>query len=220
MAIFAATRFALNAQAMVAHESLRTEISCLSSLCCSSVDSLTTGCDKAAAAPRRRKNAEHPMNAKIVWPMRIIARAQRIAGGKTLLEICERKETLAGFLERIRIGAKPVTALSAPLLKELPDEQARAHALKQLAGEATAHLCENVLGLTRSSGSRAILDDPLFSSGTGFRERSAATTPEPTDDATNLQVIVESFLAALPNAGLHLLETAIASEQEKRRVAG
>src|SRR5437016_4303851 len=116
------------------------------------------------------------------WPLRIYVRAQGIAGGRTLLEICERDTSIKGMRSCISRGAKPVTALSSTLLAELPESEARNDALKQLAGEATAHICEKQLGAVRYTGSRVIVGDPLFVSGTPFRER--ASTPVVNSDET------------------------------------
>lgn len=152
------------------------------------------------------------------WPLRILVRSQRIAGGRKLLEICERRETMEEFRTRIRLGAKPVTALSQPLLAELPEEEARAHPLKQLAGEATAHVCESMLGAVRSTGSRAIVGDPLFTSGTGFREPGTVPSPSPGAEASFAR-LVQSLIATLPDTDLEALATVIAAEQEQRRGA-
>jgi hypothetical protein len=153
---------------------------------------------------------------KINWPIRILARSQRLPGGAALLKICERDEVLREFQARMRVGAKPVTALSAPLLKELPEEQVRAHPFKQLAGEATAFVCESILHAVRGTGGRAILGDPLFSSGTSFRERGTVQPPD-VDEGASCLAILQGMLATMSDGSLAILATSVAAEQENRR---
>ena len=156
---------------------------------------------------------------KVKWPLRILARAQRIPGGKKLIEICQRDETITAMQACIRVGAKPVTALTAPLLKEVPEAEARGHSLKQLAGEATAHLCEAILGATRLHGSRVIVGNALFSSGTGFREAGNLPPPVALEEGADYFQLVRGFIAALPDTQLVALANLVAAEQEQRKVS-
>jgi len=123
------------------------------------------------------------------WPSRILKRTASTPGGNVLLRLAEERGRIAEMRRLILAGQKPVITFSGELAEDLGLEAARHHGLRQLAGEVTAFMVESELGAVRSSGSRVILDDPVFTSGTPFKlPDQARDAPAPERMATELLV--------------------------------
>jgi hypothetical protein len=118
-----------------------------------------------------RTDTEYQMTHRpIAFPARFRTRAARIPGGTELLDIATRDVVIAEMARWIVAGAKPVLALTDPLIAELGETAARHDPLRQLAGEVTAWIAEHELGAIRvSSGvTRQIHGDRVFTSATHF----------------------------------------------------
>lgn len=148
----------------------------------------------------------------IQWPSRILKRAASIPGGTVLLEIAERPHVPDDMRSIILDGGKPVEALSDHLVEALGLEAARLDSLRQLAGEATAHIAETLLSAVRSSGSRVIKGNPVFASGTPYKlpgqlKGTAASEPMAT----------ELLVRHLSDGALRDLSAMIEAEIARRR---
>ncbi|WP_037417414.1 hypothetical protein [Sinorhizobium sp. CCBAU 05631] len=146
---------------------------------------------------------------------RIRSRAATLPHGNTLLKIASQGAIQQNMLQRIRSGEKPVTALSQPLVDAVGMDSARDDNLRRLAGEVAAFIVETEFSCVRSSASRVIPGDPVFTSGQPYRKDSGhpAITSEGTDDEKQ---IVEVLLAALDDAGLARLEGLLSKERQRR----
>ena len=132
---------------------------------------------------------------------RIRTRAARIAGGAELLEIASRETVIQEMAEHIRAGRKPVLALTKPLIAALGLNRARNDSLRQLAGEVTAWVAEQILGAVRvvSGVTREIKGDGVFTSATPFRFGDrGGPAPDPVADA--IRSIARKFRNALTDA--------------------
>ncbi|RWP13954.1 MAG: hypothetical protein EOR00_24240 [Mesorhizobium sp.] len=101
---------------------------------------------------------------------RIRTRAAGLLNGNKLLEIASREDVHQEMLRRIRLGEKPVTALSQPLIEAIGLEAARDDNLRRLSGEVAAAVVEKEHGCQRTSGSKVINGDPVYTTGQPFRE--------------------------------------------------
>ncbi|MFB9982998.1 hypothetical protein ACFSOZ_03690 [Mesorhizobium newzealandense] len=145
------------------------------------------------------------------WPKRIRSRAAKLKNGNALLALAEESQILSEMRRRIMNGEKPVTALSGEMVERFGQEDAEHHGLRQLAGEATAFMVESMLGAVRSSGSRKILDDQVFSSGTPFR------IPGQTRETVLAEPLATELLVRhVTDAALADLAALLAAEQERR----
>lgn len=103
--------------------------------------------------------------------------------------------------EHIRAGRKPVLALTKPLIAALGLNRARNDLLRQLAGEVTAWVAEQILGAVRvvSGVTREIKGDGVFTSATPFRFGDrGGPAPDPVADA--IRSIARKFRNALTDA--------------------
>ena len=137
----------------------------------------------------------------IIFPARIRTRAARIAGGTELLEIATRETVITEMSRLIHAGAKPVLALTDPLIAALGRPAARHDPLRQLAGEVTASIAERELGAVRVlvGVTRQIHGDQVFTSATHFRFRE----PEDRDldsVASAITSLARKLRAALSDA--------------------
>ncbi|MER9712746.1 hypothetical protein NKJ13_21120 [Mesorhizobium sp. M0174] len=149
------------------------------------------------------------------WPKRIRTRASRLPHGEALLILAEESETLPEMRRLIVNGEKPVTAFSGEMIERFGEAEAQHHPLRQLAGEVAAYLVESQLGAVRASGSRNIVDDPVFSSGTPFRIPGAI---HPAAAAAG-PLATELLVRHLSNLALASLANIIAAEEERRLAA-
>lgn len=125
----------------------------------------------------------------IQWPNRILKRADSTPGGNVLLRLAEAPGRVTEMRRLIIDGQKPVVAFSGKLVEELGLQAARHHGLRQLSGEVAAFIVESELGAVRSSGSRKIFDDPVYTSATPFKlPDQARDAPAPERMATELLV--------------------------------
>jgi hypothetical protein len=104
----------------------------------------------------------------IDWPRRIARKATHVPGGGVLLEIIERPKTRARMIELIRDGESPVRALSRPLVDAVGREAALHGGLRQLSGQAVAHVAEREFGAVRLRR-KQIRGDEVYRSGITFR---------------------------------------------------
>ncbi|MER8785091.1 hypothetical protein NKH60_28380 [Mesorhizobium sp. M1006] len=149
---------------------------------------------------------------------RIQKRAAGHRHGRVLLEIASREEVQQDMLRRIRLGEKPVTALSLPLVKAIGEIDAQDDSLRRLAGEVTAAVVEGQFGCLRTTGSKVIKDDLVFASGQPFKEgpvrrsRAEAGSHERGSDLAVAEVLIK----LLGDDNLSAIEGLVADELHRR----
>lgn len=154
-----------------------------------------------------------------MFTSRIKTRAQGMLNGVTLLEIASRDEIRAEMRHRVGAGEKPVTALSEPMVQAFGEVAARNDNLRRLAGEAAAHIVETLYQCVRTSGSRKITGDQVFTSGQPFRLPSAVKRESAVHAKQKTSIEAAEFLARnLSNEALKLITDAVATERVRREV--
>ncbi|TIQ03836.1 hypothetical protein [Mesorhizobium sp.] len=148
---------------------------------------------------------------------RIRARAAGLLNGAMLLQIASREDVQQEMLRRIRLGEKPVTALSQALIESIGQEAAQDDNLRRLSGEVTAAIVEGRFGCQRSTGSKLIKGDLVFTSGQPFKEgvrhsTAEGGTPQGGSDLT----IAEVLIKLLGNENLFALEKLVGQELHRR----
>lgn len=147
---------------------------------------------------------------------RIRTRAARLLNGDKLLEIASREDVHQEMLRRIRLGEKPVTALSQPLIDAIGLEAARDDNLRRLSGEVTAAVVEKKYGRQRTSGSKVINGDPVFTTGQPFRE-AQERVPAVSGTAGEHDLPISAVLVRLlANDTLVALDHLLAEELQRR----
>ncbi|MBA1143871.1 MULTISPECIES: hypothetical protein [Mesorhizobium] len=149
---------------------------------------------------------------------RIRTRAAGLKNGDILLQIASREDVQQDMLRRIRVGEKPVTALSQPLVESIGQEAAQDDNLRRLSGEVTAAIVEGHFGCLRSTGSKLIKGDMVFTSGQPFREggirRSTGEGGAP-QGGSDLAV-ADVLIKLLGNENLFALEKLVGEELHRR----